>query len=252
MTTTQMTTQMTTRMTITRTTPRRTTNDSDWRPRRGEATRIRAWLALNASASDANEDALARRATTNATTTSASALKTIEDLSPTWRMFLLSDGSVTRHLQAMFQRDVEVEVKFQGERADADERAPKDCARIKPGRIVVREVWLGVGANASGERRPPAVYASSWWNAEEMERFMPEKERSMWANLRTQHAELYREIREVYCGYNDELERAFGVEGPFWGRHYIFWHRGEPITVVYEVFNPAALSDALGPTLRET
>jgi chorismate lyase len=39
---------------------------------------------------------------------------------------------------------------------------------------------------------------------------------------------------------------VFRTKGPFWGRHYIFWHGGKPMTVVYEVFNPR-LENALGP-----
>jgi chorismate lyase len=51
----------------------------------------------------------------------------------------------------------------------------------------------------------------------------------------------------VYYGESEGLEAAFGERGPFWGRHYIFWSGGAPITVVYEVFNPAAFERALGP-----
>ena len=55
-----------------------------------------------------------------------------------------------------------------------------------------------------------------------------------------------REIRKVYMGDNAELEEIFGRPGPFWGRHYIFWHENRPMTVVYEVFNPM-LEQQLGP-----
>ena len=51
---------------------------------------------------------------------------------------------------------------------------------------------------------------------------------------------------EGYMGDNEELARIFGCDGPFWGRHYIFWHDQKPMTVVYEVFNPA-LERQLGP-----
>ena len=53
-------------------------------------------------------------------------------------------------------------------------------------------------------------------------------------------------IAGVYRGHNKELEAAFGHPGPFWGRHYIFWHGGEPMTLIYEVFSPH-LSKYLGP-----
>ncbi|MHC5832457.1 MAG: chorismate pyruvate-lyase family protein, partial [Nostoc sp.] len=33
-------------------------------------------------------------------------------------------------------------------------------------------------------------------------------------------------------------ESGFDVTGPFWGRHYLFWHHGQPLTLIYEVFSP--------------
>ena len=42
------------------------------------------------------------------------------------------------------------------------------------------------------------------------------------------------------------MEEIFDAPGPFWGRHYIFWHDGVPMTVVYEVFSPR-LERAIGP-----
>lgn len=38
------------------------------------------------------------------------------------------------------------------------------------------------------------------------------------------------------------------MRGPFWGREYIFWHGGRPLTVIYEVFS-SALEEFLGPAL---
>jgi p-hydroxybenzoic acid synthase len=29
-----------------------------------------------------------------------------------------------------------------------------------------------------------------------------------------------------------------GTSGPFWGRLYLFWHGGQPLTVIHEVFSP--------------
>ena len=42
------------------------------------------------------------------------------------------------------------------------------------------------------------------------------------------------------------LEQAFNESGPFWGRHYLFWHHGQPLTLIYEVFSPY-LRNYLGP-----
>ena len=149
-------------------------------------------------------------------------------------------------------------MRWQGEDDGVGRAAPNDVKMIKGDRIIRREVFLrpsgaaddgsggGEGGGGPAGATPPAVYASSWWSESEMKKFMPERESSMWANLRTQHVELYREIRTVYCGHSAELEEVFQAKGPFWGRHYIFWNGGEPITIVYEVFNPS-LGDVLGP-----
>jgi chorismate lyase len=33
------------------------------------------------------------------------------------------------------------------------------------------------------------------------------------------------------------VRRRFGAAGPFWGRQYLFWHGGKPLTLIYEVFS---------------
>ena len=171
---------------------------------------------------------------------------------------LLSDGSVTRHLSVLGARertDVEVSVASAKDDDDDDDddeanetstsgRRPRDASLLR-GNVVRREVFLRAG-EVTGTDGAPAVYAASWWSEDSMRDFMPDANASMWANLRNQHVELHREIRKVYRGTNAALEEAFGTPGPFWGRHYIFWSGGEPITVVYEVFNPA-LARVVGP-----
>ena len=42
------------------------------------------------------------------------------------------------------------------------------------------------------------------------------------------------------------FHRRFGHAGPFWGREYIFWHSGQPLTLIHEIFSPA-LEKYLGP-----
>lgn len=186
------------------------------------------------------------------TTTDVDALTSepfLAKLSPTWRMTLLSDGSVTRHLAALGRAErTRVEVLWQGPDDDdtcAYERL-RDVETMIKTPVIRREVLLRAGSACGTDREDvPAVYAASWWNAEDAREFLPDEASSMWTNLRTRHVELHREIREVCCGENARLEEVFGERGPFWARHYIFWSGGAPITIVYEVFNPA-LRHALG------
>ena len=191
-------------------------------------------------------------------------------LSPAWRIMLLSDGSVTRHLRLLCPKldCTALELVAQGPigtfaGAGGAAAMPADVERIE-GDLVQREVLLRIrGPDAddgcagwSDEPPPaeafekdgtvPAVYAASWWSAGTFAEFMSDSRSPMWSNLRLKNVELDREVRRVYQGDNEALERVFETKGPFWGRHYIFWHGGKPMTVVYEVFNPR-LENALGP-----
>ncbi|KAK9908334.1 hypothetical protein WJX75_006252 [Coccomyxa subellipsoidea] len=102
-----------------------------------------------------------------------------------------------------------------------------------------RELHLSVEGTA-------LVCATSWWNTDEIARYLGQTQKPIWINLSVNRTELYREITQVYCGHSPDLERRFGQKGPFWGREYIFWHDGKPLTLIHEIFSPA-LEDYLGP-----
>ena len=194
-----------------------------------------------------------------------------QKLSPAWRVLLLSDGSVTRHLSvlggkgfvndddddddkdgatssALSESNVKVEVTSMKPCA-RDKSQPEDVVKIK-GPLVQREVYLRYDDDYDGNDgepkknknpNPPLVYACSWWNANALEKFMKKREETMWSNLRKENVELYREVRRVYLGKNRRLAKAFGCEDldeAIWARHYIFWSGGEPVTVVFEAFSP--------------
>ena len=190
-----------------------------------------------------------------------------QKLSPAWRVLLLSDGSVTRHLSvlggkgflnddddddkdatssSLSESNVKVEVTSMKPCA-RDKSQPEDVVKIK-GPLVQREVYLRYDDDGNdGEPKkkknpnPPLVYACSWWNANALEKFMKKREETMWSNLRKENVELYREVRRVYLGKNRRLAKAFGCEDldeEIWARHYIFWSGGEPVTVVFEAFSP--------------
>ena len=200
-----------------------------------------------------------------------------ERLSPAWRVLLLSDGSVTRHLSLLGKRGHTHRAlgKMRGEDAAAevneddvteedsnstngentkvevirmkpcsrDPSQPEDVVKIK-GPLMQREVYLRYDAkrlSLEEEEEYPLVYACSWWNANALDKFMKKREETMWSNLRKQNVELYREVRRVYLGKNARLAKAFGckdLDEEIWARHYIFWSGGEPVTVVFEAFSP--------------
>lgn len=165
-------------------------------------------------------------------------------LSPTWQILLLGDGSPTRHLQLLTGEPTEVDVIDMSPIGMNTDGAPALIQAV-PGPRLRRQVWL---RTASGQR---LAYATSWWENSHVDEYLQNRSLPIWASLARLRTELYRDVQGLYYGDSKALELAFGQPGPFWGRHYLFWHHGEPLTLIYEVFSPY-LTKYLGPTkMRE-
>lgn len=159
-------------------------------------------------------------------------------LSPAWQILLLGDGSPTRHLQLLTTEKTEVDLIDMSPIGDEDDGAPPQI-EIVPEPRLRRQVWL---RTASGQR---LAYATSWWDANHVDEYLQNRSLPIWDSLSRLHTELYRDIQGVYYGHSAALEEAFQEKGPFWGRHYLFWHDRKPLTLIYEVFSPY-LSKYLG------
>lgn len=164
-------------------------------------------------------------------------------LAPAWQILLLGDGSPTRHLKLLTGEPTEVDVIDMSSIGLSDDRAPQLIEAV-PGPRLRRQVWL---RTASGQR---LAYAASWWQTSMVDEYLQNKSIPIWDSLSQLHAELYRDIQGIHYGHSAALEAAFGEKGPFWGRHYLFWHRKKPMTVIYEVFSPY-LTKYLGPMRME-
>ncbi|MFM2431133.1 MAG: hypothetical protein RLZZ511_2346 [Cyanobacteriota bacterium] len=151
-------------------------------------------------------------------------------LAPAWQVFLLGDGSPTRQLQLLTRQPTAVDVIDMSPIGSDRDQAPLQVEQI-PGPRMRRQVWLKNG----GER---LVYATSWWELSHVDEYLQNRSLPIWASLATRRTELYRDVQGLYCGHNEELAQAFNHPGPFWGRHYLFWHHGQPLTLIYEVFSP--------------
>ncbi|KAG1664696.1 hypothetical protein FOA52_006671 [Chlamydomonas sp. UWO 241] len=158
-----------------------------------------------------------------------------------WKVLVLSDGSVTRHLQILTGTKVEVDCLSMVNIGDELQGLPPNTHMI-PGPRVQRQVLLRPG----GKECAPLVYACSWWNATDVDTYLSDKSKPIWVSLSQEHVELYREVQLVYHGHSASLERLLQCEGPFWGRSYIFWHNARPLTLIYEVFSNRLL-EQLGP-----
>jgi chorismate lyase len=160
-------------------------------------------------------------------------------LSPAWQILLLGDGSPTRHLQLLTGEPTEVDVIDMSPVGMDSDSAPEQI-QLVPGPRLRRQVWL---RKASGQR---LAYAASWWEASHVDEYLQNKSIPIWASLAKLRTELYRDVQGIHYGNSAALEEAFGYKGPFWGRHYLFWHHKKPLTVIYEVFSPY-LTKYLGP-----
>lgn len=152
-------------------------------------------------------------------------------LAPTWQILLLGDGSPTRHLRLLTGEKIEVDVIDMSNIGNEDDGAPDDV-QIVPNPRLRRQVWL---RTASGQR---LAYAASWWDANHVDEYLQNKSLPIWESLSRLHTELYRDVQGLYYGHSHDLELAFREKGPFWGRHYLFWHDRKPLTLIYEVFSP--------------
>ena len=152
-------------------------------------------------------------------------------LSPTWQVLLLGDGSPTRHLQLLTGERTEVDVIDMSMIGNDRDDAPAVIQHV-PGPRLRRQVWL---RTASGQR---LAYATSWWEASHVDEYLQNRSLPIWASLAKLRTELYRDVQGICFGTSTALEESFGEAGPFWGRHYLFWHDGQPLTLIYEVFSP--------------
>lgn len=159
-------------------------------------------------------------------------------LSPPWQILLLGDGSPTRHLRLLTSESIEVEVIDMSLIGDDLDNAPIDIKKIPSPRLR-RQVWLKTA------RGQILAYATSWWEASHVDEYLQNRNLPIWESLSRLHTELYRDIQGIYYGESEALETGFGEKGPFWGRNYLFWHSGKPLTLIYEVFSPY-LSKYLG------
>jgi chorismate lyase len=158
-------------------------------------------------------------------------------LAPSWQMLLLGDGSPTRHLHLLTGAPTEVDVIDMSPIGLSLDNAPDSIIQV-PGPRTRRQVWL-----RNGNQR--LAYAASWWEQSHVDEYLQNRSLPIWASLARLRTELYRDVQGLHYGDSAALAAAFGCEGPFWGRHYLFWHHGQPLTLIYEVFSPQ-LSQYLG------
>ena len=123
----------------------------------------------------------------------------------------------------------------------ANKQAPTEVNELVPP-LLRRQVWLKCGSETY-------AWAESWWNQEEAELHLKNKNQPIWKSLTQGRSELFREVDGLALVNAEWLEKKFQTKGPFWSRHYRFFRKAKELTVIREVFNPD-LEAWLGPTPR--
>lgn len=166
------------------------------------------------------------------------------DLPGPWRLMLLGDGSPTRHLRLLTGHPVSVELVAMAAEpgGQASIGCPSEVQELTPP-LLRRQVWLSCGEQT-------LAWAESWWNQDEANQHLQDRNLPIWLSLTQGRSELFREVDGLALVQEPWLEKRFGCSGPFWSRHYRFFRQGRELTVIREVFSPA-LEQWLGATPRQ-
>ncbi len=160
-----------------------------------------------------------------------------------WKLMLLGDGSPTRHLRLLTSHEVNVKlITMEREDLPGDD-APREVAELLPP-LLRRQVWLHCGSQT-------LAWAESWWNQDEANLHLRNKNQPIWRSLTQGRSELFREVDGLALVNSDWLEIGFQNTGPFWSRHYRFFRQEQQLTVIREVFSPE-LEKWLGPSPRSS
>tara|TARA_Y100001968_G_C19053296_1_gene570193 strand:- start:38 stop:532 length:495 start_codon:yes stop_codon:yes gene_type:complete len=154
---------------------------------------------------------------------------------------LLGDGSPTRHLRLLTGNEVAVDLIGMYEDNAFQQEGPKEIEELNPP-LIRRQVWLSCNSHT-------LAWAESWWNIDEAEEHLKNKEEPIWKSLTQDRSELFREVDGLALVNSDWLETKFDETGPFWSRHYRFFRNDKELTVIREVFSPE-LELWLGPAPR--
>ncbi|AAQ00881.1 hypothetical protein EV11_0989 [Prochlorococcus sp. SS52] len=159
-----------------------------------------------------------------------------------WQLMLLGDGSPTRHLSLLTGYEVKIELIAMESDLSPVKNAPKEVNELKHP-LLRRQVWLQCGSQT-------LAWAESWWNKNEAEHHLKNKNQPIWQSLTQGRSELFREVDGLALVKAEWLENKFKIKGPFWSRHYRFFRHERELTVIREVFSPE-LEEWLGSSGRE-
>ncbi len=154
----------------------------------------------------------------------------LPEISGSWKLMLLGDGSPTRHLQLLTKKETKIELIGMDLDSRSNAERPQEIHQLKKP-LIRRQVWIK-------SDNLTLAWAESWWNNEEVKMHLINTKEPIWKNLTKDRSELFREVDAIAIVNADWLQKEFSVQGPFWSRNYRFFRNQKPLTIIREVFNP--------------
>ena len=150
---------------------------------------------------------------------------------PIWQTILLSDGSLTRHLEILLGTPVELQIQTIANIQLRDYSERFICSKICYPQIS-RLVWL------RAHNKGNIVYANSIWNTKILSEFITNERLPIGRLFIDLELDICKQIYQIEYVHSYELERKFQYVGPFWSRQYFLMHHGEILASIQEFFSP--------------
>ena len=92
-----------------------------------------------------------------------------------WKLFLLGDGSPTRHLQLLANKETKISLIGMDTDTSKTNEAPQEIIQLeKP--LIRRQVWIRSNDTTF-------AWAESWWNTQQVNINLTDKKEPIWKNL---------------------------------------------------------------------
>nr|YP_010336842.1 hypothetical protein MW559_pgp044 [Stylonema alsidii]UNJ15248.1 hypothetical protein [Stylonema alsidii] len=147
-----------------------------------------------------------------------------------FRILLLSDGSLTRHLQIFLGSSIQIQILRTGIAQLTDYHGNFIYSQIHYPQIS-RQTCLVT------EKNVKVVYANSIWNKDILQKYCTNPNIPIGNWLIESELDIFRYLYKIEYIYSSHLEEYFDCEGPFWSRYYFLIHNGNILASIQEVFS---------------
>ena len=155
----------------------------------------------------------------------------LKGLAPIWQTILLSDGSLTRHLEILSGGLIQLKIELVMIIQSYNSFDKLLCSKILYPQLS-RKIWL---TTKEGSR---IVYANSIWDADELSKLINNEKLPLGISFIESELDIFKQIYKIDYIYSIDLENSFKQIGPFWSRYYFLLHHGKIIASILEIFSP--------------